>query len=166
VRPCKCRRRAATVRCLHSRRASGIESGGPGAVRALAERFAANETDYTAPDFDETSTREQFVNGLFDALAWDVLDAEGRGRAREVVFHPRLVDAHEPAGAEEWDEGLTEDELAAREPVTRIPDYAFRFDGATRAEPCPSGLDRLSATSRGPAVRARHRPYRPKAWRR
>jgi hypothetical protein len=52
-----------------------------------------------------------------------------------VVFHPRLVDAHEPAGAEEWDEGLTEDELAAREPVTRIPDYAFRFDGATRAEP-------------------------------
>jgi type I restriction-modification system DNA methylase subunit len=101
-------------------------------VRALVERFAANEAFYTSPDFDETSTREQFVNGLFDALGWDVLDAEGRGRAREVVFHPRLVGAHEVAGAEEWDDDLTEDELAAREPVARIPDYAFRFEVATR----------------------------------
>jgi hypothetical protein len=87
---------------------------------------------YTSPDFDETSTREQFVNGLFDALGWDVLDAEGRGASRDVIFHPRLRDVPELAGAEEWDEDLTEEELAAREPVAQIPDYAFRFDGSTR----------------------------------
>jgi hypothetical protein len=101
-------------------------------VGDLVVRFAANEGHYTSPEFDETSTREQFVNGLFDALGWDVLDAEGRGSARDVVFHPRLLDAQELAGAEEWDEDLTQEELAAREPVARIPDYAFRFDGSTR----------------------------------
>jgi type I restriction-modification system DNA methylase subunit len=101
-------------------------------VRALVDRFAANEAHYISPDFDETSTREQFVNGLFGALGWDVLDVEGRGSARDVVFHPRLRDVQELAGAEEWDEDLTEEELAAREPVAQIPDYAFRLDGSTR----------------------------------
>jgi len=64
------------------------------------DRFAANEEHYTSAEFDETSTREQFVNGLFDALGWDVFDVEGRGSTREVVFHPRLVvDLNERARA-------------------------------------------------------------------
>jgi type I restriction-modification system DNA methylase subunit len=102
-------------------------------IAALVERFFANEQHYTSAGFDETSTREQFINGLFDALGWDVLDAAGRGASREVVFHPRLRDdGGELRGEEEWDEDLSEDELAEREPVARIPDYAFRYDGATR----------------------------------
>ena len=39
---------------------------------------------------------------------------------------PRVI------GAEEWDEDLSEEELAAREPITHVPDYAFRYDGSTR----------------------------------
>jgi Eco57I restriction-modification methylase/TaqI-like C-terminal specificity domain len=101
-------------------------------IEALVERFSANEAHYVSAGFDETSTREQFINGLFDALGWDVLDVQGRGADREVVFHPRLQDDPRVAGAEEWDEDLTEDELAAREPVARIPDYAFRHEGSTR----------------------------------
>src|SRR5689334_8374190 len=61
-------------------------------IAALVERFLANERYYTSHDFDETSTREQFINGFFDALGWDVLDAAGLGPDREVVFHPRLRD--------------------------------------------------------------------------
>jgi len=101
-------------------------------IEALVERFRANAAHYTSADFDETSTREQFINGFFDALGWDLLDAEGRGAERDVVFHPRLVDDPRAAGADEWDEDLTEAELAAREPVAQIPDYAFRLDGSTR----------------------------------
>ncbi len=48
-------------------------------IADLVERFEANREHYVSPDFDETSTREQFINGFFDALGWDVLDAEGRG---------------------------------------------------------------------------------------
>lgn len=101
-------------------------------IADLVERFAANEQHYVSGEFDETSTREQFVNGLFDALGWDVLDAEGRGPNRDVIFHPRLLDDAAIAGEEAWDEDLSEDELAEREPIARIPDYAFRYDGSTR----------------------------------
>jgi hypothetical protein len=101
-------------------------------LRLLIERFAANEPYFRTRDFDETSTREQFINPLFDLLGWDLLDAAGHGPDREVVFHPRLVEHSQAAGAEEWDEDLTEEELAAREPVALIPDYAFRVDGVTR----------------------------------
>jgi len=102
-------------------------------LRATVARFAANEAHFRTAAFDEESTREQFINALFDALGWDVLDREpARGPLRDVVFHPRLVEDHEAAGEETWDEDLTVDELAAREPVTRIPDYAFRVDGVTR----------------------------------
>jgi len=101
-------------------------------IRETVERFAANQQHYLTTGFDEESSREQFINALFDALGWDVLDRAGRGAARDVVFHPRLVDEGHTAGLEGWDEDLTVEELAAREPITRIPDYAFRVDGVTR----------------------------------
>ncbi|HJQ49200.1 MAG TPA: N-6 DNA methylase, partial [Gaiellaceae bacterium] len=101
-------------------------------IAALVERFLAQEDYYNSPEFDETSTREQFVNLFFEALGWDVLDVASLGPDREVVFHPRLRDEAELAGEEAWDEDLSEDELAEREPLVRIPDYAFRYDGSTR----------------------------------
>src|SRR5206468_10571978 len=97
--------------------AAGSREEGLVLVRALVDRFAANEAHYNSPEFDETSTREQFVNGLFDALGWDVLDVDGRAEARDVIFHPRLRGEQELAGTEDWDEDLTADELAEREPV-------------------------------------------------
>jgi hypothetical protein len=48
-------------------------------VEALVARFRANERHYTSADVDDTSTREQFINGFFDALGWDVLDVAGQG---------------------------------------------------------------------------------------
>lgn len=109
--------------------ASSIEEG-LAAVRSLVAQFAENETHYASKDFDETSTREQFINRLFEALGWDVLDAAGLGAQREVVFHPRVVDELELTGEESWDDDLSEEQLAEREPVARVPDYAFRLDGA------------------------------------
>lgn len=101
-------------------------------ITAAVAQFAANEPHYRSADFDEESTREQFINRFFDALGWDVVDAAGRGPHRDVVFHPRLTTEHGVAGREEWDEDLTEEELAARNPVTQIPDYAFRIESVTR----------------------------------
>lgn len=98
-------------------------------VRELAARFRRNLGHYRSAEFDETSTREQFINPLFEALGWDVLDHAGRGADRDVVFHSRLVDGSVIAGLEAWDDDLTAEELARREPVVRIPDYAFRHDG-------------------------------------
>ena len=98
-------------------------------VCELVARFRRNLGHYRSAEFDETSTREQFINPLFEALGWDVLDHAGRGADRDVIFHSRLVDGSEVAGLEAWDDDLTAAELAAREPVVRIPDYAFRYDG-------------------------------------
>jgi hypothetical protein len=104
---------------------AGNRQEGLAQIVALVERFRANEPHYVSAAFDETSTRELFINGFFDALGWDVLDMTGLGAYRDVVFHPRLRDHLSLAGAEEWDEDLSEEELAAREPVAQIPDYAF-----------------------------------------
>lgn len=101
-------------------------------IRAAVAQFARNETYYRTTDFDEESTREQFINRFFDALGWDVVDAAGHGQQREVVFHPRLRTEPGVAGREEWDEDLTAEQLAARNPVTQVPDYAFRVEGVTR----------------------------------
>jgi type I restriction-modification system DNA methylase subunit len=101
-------------------------------LRALVERFGANEEHYRSPEFDETSTREQFINAFFSCLGWDVLDEAGLGPSREVVAHRRFVEEPAVAGLDKWDEELTAEELAARAPVARVPDYSFRLDGLTR----------------------------------
>jgi hypothetical protein len=138
---------------------AGDQDEGREQVADLVERFVANEAHYRSTEFDETSTREQFINGFFDALGWDVLDAAGRGGDRDVIFHPRLRDEREIAGEEEWDEDLSEDELAERQPVARVPDYAFRYEGATRffveAKRAGTSLDTRAACRVGMrAVRA------------
>jgi TaqI-like C-terminal specificity domain/N-6 DNA Methylase/Eco57I restriction-modification methylase len=97
-------------------------------VRELVARFRRNLSHYRSAEFDETSTREQFINPLFEALGWDVLDHAGHGADRDVIFHSRLISGSEVAGLEAWDDDLTAEELAAREPYVRIPDYAFRYD--------------------------------------
>src|SRR3954451_5560709 len=104
---------------------AGSMEEGRALIAALVDRFLVNEAHYTSAAFDETSAREQFINGFFDALGWDVLDAAGRGAGRDVVFHPRLRDEAQVRGSEDWDEDLSEDELAQREPLAQIPDYAF-----------------------------------------
>lgn len=101
-------------------------------VRVLVQHFSEHEQHYRSTDFDETSTREQFINPLFAALGWDVLDQASQGAGREVIFHRRLIDEPGVAGLDEWDEDLTAEELAERAPVARVPDYAFQIDRLTR----------------------------------
>lgn len=99
-----------------------------GAVR----RFERNLEHYKSKSFDETSTREQFINPLFEALGWDVLDEDGRGPHRDVVFHRRLVAPSSAAGLAEWDDDLSAAELSSQEPSVTVPDYEFRINGRTR----------------------------------
>jgi hypothetical protein len=101
-------------------------------VRSLVERFTRNYDHYRSPSFDEASTREYFINPLFEALGWDVRDLGGRGALRDVIYHRRLVSEPQVSGLEAWDDDLTAEELAAREPVVTIPDYTFGVDGTTK----------------------------------
>jgi hypothetical protein len=41
-------------------------------VQALAGKFLRNRERYESPDFNEQSTRLEFINPLFEALGWDI----------------------------------------------------------------------------------------------
>ncbi|MDR3182772.1 MAG: N-6 DNA methylase [Planctomycetaceae bacterium] len=41
-------------------------------VQALAGKFLRNREHYESPDFNEQSTRLEFINPLFEALGWDI----------------------------------------------------------------------------------------------
>jgi N-6 DNA Methylase len=101
-------------------------------VRDLVDRFERNRTHYRSGDFDEASTREYFINPLFEALGWDVRDTAGRGPLRDVIYHRRLTSTPDVAGLAAWDDELTAEELAAREPAVAVPDYTFRIGDAAK----------------------------------
>jgi hypothetical protein len=98
-------------------------------VAELVERFRDNEAYYRSVDFDETSTREIFIDPFFEALGWDVTDDDNLGPLRDVIFHQRDQRLAAVAGEDDWDRDLTEEEIIARQPRVVIPDYAFRIDG-------------------------------------
>jgi len=78
------------------------------AVRKLVERFRRNLADYTAPSYNETSLRSDFLNPLFRALGWDVdNDADASQDLREVIQQATV----------EVEEGRP----------SKKPDYAFRL---------------------------------------
>jgi len=110
------------------------ENAGEGlaAVTELVGRFRDHERYYLTAEFDEASTRETFIDPLFEALGWDVADRAGRGPARDVIFHRRVTTLPSVAGEAAWDDDLTEAELAERVPRVAIPDYAFRSDSVLR----------------------------------
>src|SRR5689334_11584257 len=45
-------------------------------VTALTERFAANEAAYLSPKYQEAEVRQDFLDGFFVALGWDVYHEE------------------------------------------------------------------------------------------
>lgn len=101
------------------------------AVRRLVDQFRDRYDYYCSSQYDETTTRERWINPLFEALGWDVLDHEDRG-GRDVLYHVRTVAEVSIAGEDKWDEDLSEAELAERRPRILIPDYSFRLDGVGR----------------------------------
>jgi hypothetical protein len=102
------------------------------AVRRLVEQFRSRDDYYSSDAYDETTTRERWINPLFEALGWDVLDQADRGEGRDVLYHVRFETDAATAGQDEWDEDVTDEELAERRPRILIPDYSFRLDGVGR----------------------------------
>ncbi len=80
-------------------------------VAALVDKFAADYKHYTAPSYNETEVRVQFINPFFEALGWDIADSKGRHE----VFHEDYVEVEE-AGKKRG----------------KRPDYGFRLNNTTR----------------------------------
>jgi hypothetical protein len=114
---------------------------------AVAELCAAFDGDlryYKSTDFDETSTRQRFIDRFFAALGWDVADEERRGPHADVVLEyslqqaerRRIPDQLSLEEQEEAEDTRVEEVLAASGdaglvPVRR-PDYSFRINGVRR----------------------------------
>ncbi len=109
-------------------RVAGTRDEGRAAVERLVSVFGSNPAYYKSSAYTETATRTQFLDPLLEALGWDVGDESGAGPRRDVLVENVQHDAGDLAGEEEWDDDLTEDELAERTPVVSFPDYLLRVD--------------------------------------
>jgi len=83
----------------------------PENVLSLTRQFEANRVAYQSGAYNETSTRVQFINPLFEALGWDVNNTSGTPEAYKDVVHE---DAVKIGG------------------YTKAPDYCFRVGGARK----------------------------------
>lgn len=83
----------------------------PDSVAALVERFAANRSEYHQGHYNETQTRIDYVNPLFEALGWDINNQKGLSELHRDVIHE---DAVKIGG------------------TTKAPDYSFRVGGARK----------------------------------
>jgi len=80
----------------------------PPVVLELIDRFRRNEQAYRASQYNETQTRLELIDPLFEALGWDLHNRSGKAEAYKDVVHE---DAIKIAGA------------------TKAPDYSFRIGG-------------------------------------
>ena len=49
----------------------------PDSIRHLVQRFEEQRAAYRAGKYNETQVRSDFLNPLFEALGWDVLNHKG-----------------------------------------------------------------------------------------
>jgi predicted type IV restriction endonuclease len=80
----------------------------PKIIQELVDRFAYNEGQYCSNTYNETQTRIEFIDPVFDALAWDVNNRKGYSERYKDVIHE---DAIKVKGG------------------TKAPDYCFRIGG-------------------------------------
>ena len=83
----------------------------PEGLGHLIDRFARNRSSYTSGSYNETQLRREFVDPLFELLAWDVSNQKGYAEAYKEVVHE---DAVKVGGG------------------TKAPDYAFRIGGVRK----------------------------------
>jgi hypothetical protein len=83
----------------------------PPEVLALVDRFALHRDDYRSGNYNETQLRREFIDPLFEALGWDVLNRQGHAESYKDVIHE---DAIKIGGA------------------TKAPDYCFRIGGVRK----------------------------------
>ena len=77
----------------------------PEAVQRLVSQFKKNLTAYMNSKYNETQLRREFLDGLFEALGWDVTNKNGI--------------------AEQYKEVIHEDSIKI-DGVSKAPDYCFR----------------------------------------
>jgi hypothetical protein len=83
----------------------------PDPVIELIERFERNCGAYMSGGYNETQLRNEFLNPLFEALGWDMLNKQGYAEAYKDVIHE---DAIKVGG------------------FTKAPDYCFRIGGTRK----------------------------------
>lgn len=108
-------------------------------VRALVDAFWGELAYYKSAAFDETTTRQRFIDPFFAALGWDVADEAKRGPYADVVLEYSLRGQNPNQlvlDAEEAEDGRVEFALATGHDVgsigVRRPDYSFRIEGERR----------------------------------
>ena len=80
-------------------------------ITDLVTRFTEQLPSYKRSDYNETSTRRDFIDPFFTALGWDMNNAQGHAEAyREVIHEDRVK-----VGS-----------------ATKAPDYSFRLVGGKR----------------------------------
>ena len=80
-------------------------------IKSLVERFEEQKESYKKTDYNETQTRQDFINPFWKALGWDV--------------------DNEIGCAEMYREVIQEDHVKVNG-KTKLPDYSFRLSGGTK----------------------------------
>ncbi|WP_432633252.1 Eco57I restriction-modification methylase domain-containing protein, partial [Brachyspira sp.] len=77
-------------------------------IKGLVEKFENNYKQFHASDYNETLTRQDFINPFFEYLGWDISNKQGYSQTyREVIHEDKLKIGKE----------------------TKAPDYSFRIGG-------------------------------------
>ena len=77
-------------------------------IKELVEKFENNYKQFHASDYNETLTRQDFINPFFEYLGWDISNKQGYSQIyREVIHEDKLKIGKE----------------------TKAPDYSFRIGG-------------------------------------
>lgn len=83
-------------------------STAPAELKRLIDLFDSNLEDYTKGAFNETQSRIQFIDPLFQLLGWDINNSQGYAERYKDVVHEDMV----KVGAS-----------------SKAPDYSFRVGG-------------------------------------
>ncbi len=61
-------------------------------IEKLVARFREHREEYHLADYNETKTRQDFVNPFFKALGWDMDNSEEASEAyREVIHEDKVI---------------------------------------------------------------------------
>jgi hypothetical protein len=85
--------------------------GAPSEIVELVERFERNREAYLAGRYNEAQLRREFIDPMFAALGWDVINERGYAEAYKDVIH--------------------EDSIKIGS-ATKAPDYCFRIGGTRK----------------------------------
>ena len=77
-------------------------------IKELVEKFKSNYKQFHSSEYNETLTRQDFINPFFEYLGWDISNKEGLSQTYRDVIH--------------------EDKLKIGK-ETKAPDYSFRIGG-------------------------------------